>query len=170
MARLVVLEDLVVLVFCAGFLTEDLRAEDLVVVFREAEETAFLAARVERPSIDLFAVIIYNYSIMAIKITKKQLAVLDFIQDFTEERGISPTYREIQTGLNLSSVSAVAEHIDNLVAKGALKKVSGTARSLQVLDYRHEETVELFRVRMNECSKGEREVLERAAEILGVEV
>ena len=107
---------------------------------------------------------------MAIKITKKQLAVLDFIQDFTEERGISPTYREIQAGLDLASVSAVAEHIENLVAKGALKKAQGTARSLQVLDYRHEETVELFRVKMNECSKAEREILEKAAEILGIEV
>ena len=59
---------------------------------------------------------------MSIKLTKKQLAVLEFIQDFTEERGISPSYREIQAGLALSSVSAVAEHIDNLVAKGVLKK------------------------------------------------
>ena len=54
---------------------------------------------------------------MAIKLTKKQLALLDYLQDFTEEKGYSPTYREIQAGLGLSSVSAVAEHIDNLIEK-----------------------------------------------------
>ena len=105
---------------------------------------------------------------MAIKLTKKQLAVLEFIQDFTEERGISPSYREIQAGLALSSVSAVAEHIDNLVAKGVLKKITGAARSLEILDYKHEETVELFRIKMLDCTEEEKAILEKAMEILNL--
>ncbi len=105
---------------------------------------------------------------MAIKLTKKQLAVLNYIQDFTEERGFSPSYREIQTGLGLSSVSAVAEHIDNLVEKGVLKKVQGAARSLEILDYKHEETVELFKLKMADCTEEEKEILTRAMEILNL--
>ena len=127
-----------------------------------------LASRVASPSIDLFGFINYNYSIMAIKLTKKQLAVLNFIQDFTEERGISPSYREIQAGLDLASVSAVAEHIDNLVEKGVLRKAPGAARSLEVLDYKHEETVELFRIKMLECTEEEKAILEKAMEILNL--
>lgn len=107
---------------------------------------------------------------MAIKLTKKQLAVLNFLQDFTEENGYSPSYREIQAGMGLSSVSAVAEHIDNLVAKGVLKKVPGAARSLEVLDYKHEETVGLFKVKLMEASEEERKVLVAAAEILGLDL
>lgn len=107
---------------------------------------------------------------MATKLTKKQLAVLDFLEDFTEERGISPSYREIQAGMGLSSVSAVAEHIDNLVAKGVLRKVPGAARSLEVLDFRHEETVELFKVKLLEASEEEKEVLLKAAKILGLDI
>lgn len=107
---------------------------------------------------------------MATKLTKKQLAVLDFLEDFTEERGISPSYREIQAGLGLSSVSAVAEHIDNLVAKGVLRKVPGAARSLEVLNFRHEETVELFKVKMLEASAEEKEILVKAAEILDLNI
>ena len=107
---------------------------------------------------------------MAIKLTKKQLAVLNYLQDFTEENGYSPSYREIQAGLGLSSVSAVAEHIDNLVSKGVLKKVPGAARSLEILDYKHEETVDLFKIAMNDCSDAERQVLEQAAEILGLDL
>lgn len=104
------------------------------------------------------------------KITKKQQAVLDFIEDFTEENGYSPSYREIQSGLELSSVSAVAEHIDNLVIKGAIKKVPGAARSLEILDYRHKETVELFKVKMLDCSEEEKVILEKAAEILNLDL
>lgn len=133
-----------------------------------ALDAEVLASRVASPSIDLFGFIIYNYSIMAIKLTKKQLAVLNFIQDFTEERGISPSYREIQAGLDLASVSAVAEHIDNLVEKGVLRKVPGAARSLEILDYKHEETLELFRVKMMDCTDEERAVLEKAMEILNL--
>ena len=107
---------------------------------------------------------------MAIKLTKKQLAVLDFLQDFTEENGYSPSYREIMAGLGLSSVSAVAEHIDNLVDKGVLKKVSGAARSLEVLDYKHEETVGLFKAKMVDCTEEEKKVLEKAAGIFGLDL
>ena len=107
---------------------------------------------------------------MIMKLTKKQLAVLDYIQDFTEEKGYSPSYREIMSGLGLSSVSAVAEHVDNLVEKGVLKKVPGAARSLEILDYKHEETVELFKTRMITCNEEEKRVLEKAAEILGLDL
>lgn len=122
------------------------------------------------PSIDLFFSIAYNYSMKANKITKKQLAVLNFLEDFTEENGYSPSYREIMSGLNLSSVSAVAEHIDNLVSKGVLRKVPGAARSLEILDYKHEETVKLFKFKMLECTEEDKKILERAGEILGLDL
>ena len=107
---------------------------------------------------------------MAVKLTKKQLALLDFLQDFTEEKGYSPSYREIMSGLGLSSVSAVAEHIDNLVAKGVLKKVPGAARSLEILNYKHEETVELFKAKLIYCTEEERAALLKAARILDLDV
>ncbi|MBR3169097.1 hypothetical protein IKF23_01510 [Candidatus Saccharibacteria bacterium] len=106
----------------------------------------------------------------AIKLTKKQLAVLDFIRDFTEENGHSPSYREICEGLGLSSVSAVAEHIDNLVSKGALKKIPGEARSLELLDYKHTETVNLFKAKIIDASEDDKSILLKAAEILGLDL
>ena len=107
---------------------------------------------------------------MTIKLTKKQLAVLNYLQDFTEEKGYSPSYREMMAGLGLSSVSAVAEHVENLVEKGVLKKVPGAARSLEILDYKHEETVELFKVRMMDCTEEEKKILKEAATILGIDI
>jgi hypothetical protein len=67
-------------------------------------------------------------------------------------------------------VSAVAEHVDNLVAKGILKKNPGEARTLEILDYRHEETVELFKTRMIDASEEEKKILVAAAAILGIDI
>lgn len=102
------------------------------------------------------------------KLTKKQLAVFDFIQDFTEENGCSPSYREIMEGLGLTSVSAVAEHVDNLVNKGALRKTPGEARSLEILDYKHTDTVNLIKARLIDASEEEKAILLKAAEVLGL--
>lgn len=155
-----------------GFLVEGFKEGTLdAVLVADEKEVGFLGVRrTLNPSIDLVLSINYNYSIMVMKLTKKQLAVLDYLQDFTEENGYSPSYRELQAGLGLSSVSAVAEHIDNLVSKGVLKKVPGAARSLEILDYKHEETVNLFKARMLDCTEEEKEVLEKAAEILNLDL
>ncbi len=107
---------------------------------------------------------------MKIKLTKKQALIIEFINDFTATHGVSPTYREIMTALGLSSVSAVAEHIDNLCTKGALKKVPGTARSLEVIDITHPETVELFRQNLTTATPEEKKILYEAAMILGLDL
>lgn len=107
---------------------------------------------------------------MAAKLTKKQTLIIDFIRDYMSTRGASPTYREIMTALGLSSVSAVAEHIDNLVKKGALKKIPGAARSLEIIDLYHPETVELFHHYLATATPEEKATLEAAAKILDLEL
>lgn len=108
---------------------------------------------------------------MSIKLTKKQTLVYNFISDFIKENdGRSPSYRDICAGLGLSSVSAVAEHVDNLVKLGALRKIPGEARSLEVIDFTYPETKNLFRQTMSTATAEEIEVLRKAAKILGVEL
>lgn len=107
---------------------------------------------------------------MSIKLTKKQRLVYDYIADFINIHGFSPSYRDVCAGLGLSSVSAVAEHIDNLVALGALKKAPGTARSLEVVDFTYPETVALFRDKMSKATEEELEILRKCAKILDIEL
>ena len=107
---------------------------------------------------------------MSIKLTKKQALVYDYIAEYVKNNGASPTYREICAGLGLSSVSAVAEHIDNLITLGALKKSPKSARSLEVVDISFPETVALFRQKMATATEEELETLRRAAGILGVDL
>lgn len=57
------------------------------------------------------------------KINEKVLSnILEFIKVFQFDSGRSPSYREIQKHLNLSSLSLVERYINLLVMKGELKK------------------------------------------------
>ncbi len=107
---------------------------------------------------------------MKAKLTKKQALIVDFIKEFTSREGESPSYREIMSALGLSSVSAVAEHIDNLVKKGAVRKNPGTARSLEVVDTSYPETTALFRQCLAQANSDEATILRQAADIIGLEL
>lgn len=65
--------------------------------------------------------------------TKKQRELLAFIEAFIAEHGYSPSYREIMTGLNYTSVATVALHVGNLIKRGHLRKRDYSARSLELV-------------------------------------
>ena len=65
--------------------------------------------------------------------TKKQKELLNFIEEFIETHGYSPSYREIMKALNYTSVATVSLHVNNLIKRGHLKKRDHSARSLQVV-------------------------------------
>lgn len=65
--------------------------------------------------------------------SKKQRELLQFIDGFIKGYGYGPSYREIMRALNYKSVSTVAIHVDNLIAKGHLVKKDNSARSLAVV-------------------------------------
>jgi SOS-response transcriptional repressor LexA len=70
--------------------------------------------------------------------TKKQQEALEFIEAFIAEHGYSPSYREIMTGCNYTSVATVALHVQSLIARGHLVKRGRSARSLEVTNKRIE--------------------------------
>ncbi|MFM7132788.1 MAG: transcriptional repressor LexA [Planctomycetota bacterium] len=64
-------------------------------------------------------------------LTPKQLRVLQLIRRSRKSRGFSPTMQELATALGVSRVT-VFEHVEALVAKGALRRDPNKARSLSV--------------------------------------
>ena len=115
--------------------------------------------------------------------TKKQRVLLKFIQDFSIDHEYSPSYREIQRAMGLKSVSAVAEHIDNCVKAGFLKKIPNAARTLEVIPLEtHEETQKLFAKKLAELNeklaknpddaglKDDIATLKGAAKLLGIAI
>ncbi len=75
-----------------------------------------------------------SYSLnLSLRASKKQSEVLVWVQQFINQYGYGPSYREIMRGLNYTSVSTVANHVNNLVAAGYLAKKGKSARSLYIL-------------------------------------
>ncbi|HYZ83936.1 MAG TPA: transcriptional repressor LexA [Bryobacteraceae bacterium] len=73
-------------------------------------------------------------------LTKRQKQVLDFLADFVESRGYSPSYEEIAKGLDLASLATVHKHISALEAKQYLRRSFNQSRSLEVAPKFYEET------------------------------
>lgn len=66
---------------------------------------------------------------------RRQRQIVEFISQFTQRNGYSPTLREIGDAMGLSSLATVHEHIARLCKKGVLKKTSGNGtRGLMVID------------------------------------
>lgn len=67
---------------------------------------------------------------MAQKVTKRQQAVLDCIEDCIREKGYGPTVREVCEALGLSSPSTVHVHLKALEEKGYIKRDPLKSRSI----------------------------------------
>jgi len=65
-------------------------------------------------------------------LTQKQLSILTFIEKYVEEKGYSPSYREIMSHFSLSSPGTVYKYIQILKRKKALEAEKGCGRSLKL--------------------------------------
>ena len=54
-------------------------------------------------------------------LTKRQRIVFDFIKDYIQTHGVSPSYEEIRRNFGVGSYNSVQKHLKSLVAKGFLK-------------------------------------------------
>jgi len=77
-------------------------------------------------------------------LTPRQKQVLDFVADYSQTNGYSPSYEEISQALQLSSLATIHKHISALEEKGYLKRRYNESRSIEVSeDYRRSERVRL---------------------------
>jgi repressor LexA len=63
-------------------------------------------------------------------LTKRQLAVLQFIRKFLETEGRSPTLKEIAEGVGSSAVSTIHKHVQHLMDKGFLDRSHGKGNNI----------------------------------------
>jgi len=66
-------------------------------------------------------------------ITRRQRQLYDFISDFVQKNGYSPSYDEIRVGLELNSLATVHKHVTNLEKKGLLRRDYNRSRSIDLL-------------------------------------
>lgn len=65
-------------------------------------------------------------------LTRRQKDVLDFLIDFVDRNGYSPSYEEIAAGLGVASLATVHKHISALEAKSYLRRSFNQSRSVEV--------------------------------------
>lgn len=65
-------------------------------------------------------------------LTRRQKEALDFIDDFIREKGYSPSFGEIATGLGLASIATVHKHLTALETKGYLVRSFNQSRALDL--------------------------------------
>ncbi len=71
---------------------------------------------------------------MTKRVTDRQMAVVECIHRYTEEKGYGPTVREIGEMLELSSPSTVHVHLKSLEKKGMIKRDPLKSRSIILTD------------------------------------
>lgn len=67
-------------------------------------------------------------------LTKKQRKMLDFLANFVQSEGYSPSLEEIASGMGLSSLATVHKHLKNLETKGLLRRQWNHSRSLELTE------------------------------------
>jgi repressor LexA len=69
-----------------------------------------------------------------ITLYRKQRQILDYISQYIQKNGYSPTLQEIADAMNLSSLATVFEHLQALEKKGVIKRFEGSVRGIEVVD------------------------------------
>ncbi|OGC56324.1 repressor LexA [candidate division WWE3 bacterium RIFCSPLOWO2_12_FULL_36_10] len=65
---------------------------------------------------------------------KRQKEIVEYISQYIQKSGTSPTLTEIADAMNLSSLATVHEHLQALVKKGVIRRFEGAVRGIEILD------------------------------------
>ena len=71
---------------------------------------------------------------MPVTLYRRQKQILDYVKQYIDKYGYSPTLGEIAEAMGVSSLATVHEHIGVLASKGLIRRYEGTIRGIEVLD------------------------------------
>lgn len=89
-------------------------------------------------------------------LTRRQKEVMDFLSNFIDTHGYSPSYEEVASGLKLASLATVHKHIQALEAKQYLRR-----------SYNHSRSVEIGERYFNEEKARQKPIADSAIPLLG---
>ncbi|MCJ7792360.1 MAG: transcriptional repressor LexA [Candidatus Marinimicrobia bacterium] len=71
---------------------------------------------------------------MPVTLYKRQRQILDFITQYIQKNGYSPTLTEIAEALGVSSLATVHEHLTAMEKKEVIKRYDGAVRGIELAD------------------------------------
>lgn len=73
---------------------------------------------------------------MPVTLYKRQRQIIDFLTQYIQQNGYSPTLQEIATAIGVSSLATIHEHLEALIRKGVIRKYEGAVRGIELIDRR----------------------------------
>ena len=71
---------------------------------------------------------------MPVVLYKRQRQIMDYISQYIQKNGYSPTLHDIAEAIGVHSLATVHEHLGALIKKGVIKKFDGAVRGIEILD------------------------------------
>jgi len=71
---------------------------------------------------------------MPVIVYRKQRQILDFISQYIQKNGYSPTLQEIADAIGVKSLATVHEHLQALTKKHLIRKYEGVVRGIEILE------------------------------------
>jgi repressor LexA len=71
---------------------------------------------------------------MPVTLYKRQRQIVDFIAQYIQKNGFSPTLQEIANSIGVSSLATVHEHLQALERKKVIRKFEGAVRGIELID------------------------------------
>lgn len=71
---------------------------------------------------------------MPVTLYKRQKQILDFISQYIQKNGYSPTLTEIAEAIGVSSLATVHEHLTAMEKKKVIKRYEGSVRGIELAD------------------------------------
>lgn len=69
---------------------------------------------------------------MAVVLYKRQRQILDYVNQYIQKNGYSPTLVEISKALGVHSLATVHEHLETMQKKGVIKRRGGAVRGIEI--------------------------------------
>lgn len=77
---------------------------------------------------------------MPVTLYKRQRQIIDYLTQYIQQNGYSPTLQEIATAIGVSSLATIHEHLEALIRKGVIRKYEGAVRGIELIDRRLNKT------------------------------
>jgi len=71
---------------------------------------------------------------MAVVLYKRQKQLIDFLKQYIQKYGHAPKLEEIAKAMGVSSLATIHEHLSTLEKKGIVRRLSGVARGVELID------------------------------------
>jgi repressor LexA len=70
---------------------------------------------------------------MPITLYRRQKQILEFISQYIQKFGYSPTLQQIAEAIGVNSLATVHEHLQALAKKGLIRRYKGAVRGLEII-------------------------------------